>query len=269
MDVHKSAERPTEQDRELRREQTIKLPSDAAQLVEANLPRDLATALAGKEQPVALLWEKAPQIRRAEPWDTEYLIDPEGKCWSEHYPLQVFFRDDCGKVWRLPRHWVGGTFDWLQPPTPQPDSDYRVAGQHVLEESLHLPSFWDLLEINIPRELAMAAAGKPTKVQVRLSPGSPVRVTWSAPAAIQYVIPHTWRRRRVQLPERGRLTEGGVPDETAAIYAGRVVSVNYHPGSLCCLLEQYRFRDEQGNRWPVKIQDCFLVGYGDADEHSA
>src|ERR1700675_4334724 len=98
MDVHNSAERPNEQDRELRREQTIKLPSDAAQLGEANLPRDLATALAGKEQPVALLWEKAPHIRRAEPWDTEYLIDPEGKCWSEHYPLQVFFRDDCGKV---------------------------------------------------------------------------------------------------------------------------------------------------------------------------
>jgi len=74
--------------------------------------------------------------------------------------------------------------------------------------------------------------------------------------AIQYVIPYAWRSRRVELPERGRLTEGGVPDETAAIYAGRVVSVNYHPGSLCCLLEHYRFRDEKGHLRPVKIRDC-------------
>ena len=225
--------------------------------------------LTGKAQPVELLWEKAPDARRAEPWDADMLIDREGKCWSEHYPLQVSFSDHCGKIWQLPRHWVGGTFDFLQPPTPQSDSEYRVARQHILVESLHLPSFWDLLEINIPRELAIAAVGKPTKVQIRLSPGSPVRVTWSAPTGIQYVIPHTWRRRRVQLPERDRLTEGGVPDEVAAVFAGRVVSVNYHPGSLCCLLEHYRFRDEQGNRWPVKIRDCFLVGYGDADEHPA
>ena len=269
MDVPKSAERPTEQDRELRREQTIKLPSDVAQLEEANLPRDLATALAGKAEPVELLWEKAPNLRRLEPWDTNGLIDRGGKSWSEHYPLQVFFTDDSGKVWRLPRHWVGITFESLQPGTPQPDSEYWVSRQQIMVESLHLPSFWDLLEINIPRQLAIAAAGKPTKIQVRLCPDGPVRVTWNAPKGIQYVIPHTWRRRRVQLPERDRLTEEGVPDETAAIYAGRVVSVNYHPGSLCCLLEHYRFRDEQGHPWPVKIRDCFLVGYGDADEHPA
>ena len=269
MDVHKSAKHSTEQDREVRKKQTIKLPSDAAQLEEANLPRDLATALAGKAEPVELLWERAPNPRRLEPWDTNGLIDREGKWWSEHHPLQVFFRDDSGKTWRLPRHWVDVTFDFLHQWTPQPDSEYRVSRQQILIESLHLPSFWDLLEINIPRELAIAAAGKPTKIQVRLSPGSQVRVTWSAPTGIQYVIPHTWRRRRVQLPEGDMLTEAGVPDEVAANYAGRVVSVNYHPGSLCCLLEHYRFRDEQGNRWPVKIRDCFLVGYGDADEHPA
>jgi hypothetical protein len=257
----------TEQDRELRREQTIDLPSDSAQLEEANLPRDLAIALTGKTKLVELLWEKSPDVRRGEPWDTDMLIDPGGKWWSEYYPLQVFFRDDCGKVWRLPRHLVSSNFDCLQPWTPQPDPEYRVTFQHTLFESIHLPSFWDLLEINIPRELAIVAAGKPTKVQVRLSPGSPVRVTWSAPMGIEYVIPHTWRRRRVQLPDRGRLTEEGVPDEVAAIYAGRIVSVNYHPGSLCCLLEHYRFRDEQGARWPVKIRDCFLIGYGDANEH--
>lgn len=269
MDVHKSADHSTEHDRELRREQTIKLPEDIARLEEANLPRDLAAALAGKAEPVELLWEKAPSLRRLEPWDTNGLIDREGKWWSEHHPLQVFLREDGGKIWRLPRHWVGVTFDFLQPWAPQPDSEYRVAHQQILVESLHLPSFWDLLEINIPRELAIAAAGKQARIQVLLSPNSQVRVTWSAPTGIQYVIPHIWRRRRVQLPERDTLTETGVPVEVAAKYASRVVSVNYHLGSLCCLPEHYRFRDEQGNRWPVKIRDCFLVGYGDADEHPA
>jgi len=48
-----------------------------------------------------------------------------------------------------------------------------------------------------------------------------------------------------------------------------VVSVNYHPGSLCCLPEHYRFRDEERNKWRVKIRDCFLIGYGDAEEHPA
>lgn len=269
MDVHKSAEQSTQQGREVRQKQTIKLPSDVADLEESNLPRELATALAGKAESVELLWEKAPDVRRAEPWDTDMLIDPEGRCWSEHCPLQVFFRDDSGSVWRLPRHWVVSTFDFLQPLSPQPDAEYRVARPQILVESLHLPSFWDLLEINIPRELAIAAAGKSTKIQVHLSPDSPVRVTWSDPTGVQYVIPHTWRRRRVQLPGRDRLTDDGIPDEVAAIYAGRIVSVNFHPGSLCCLPEHYRFRDGQGNRWPVKIRDCFLVGYGDADEHPA
>jgi hypothetical protein len=269
MDVHKSAEHSTEQAGEVRQQKMIKLPSDVAQLEEANLPRDLATSLAGKEEAVELLWEKAPNLRRLEPWDTNGLIDRGGKSWSEHYPLQVFLRENGEKAWRLPRHWVGVTFHSLQPWAPQPNSEYLVSRQQILVESLHLPSFWDLLEINIPRQLAIAVAGKPTKIQVRLNPDGPVRVTSNAPTGIQYVIPLTWRRRRVQLPERDRLTEDGVPEEIAAIYAGRVVSVNYHPGSLCCLQEHYRFRDEQGHPWPVKIRDCFLVGYGDADEHAA
>jgi hypothetical protein len=45
--------------------------------------------------------------------------------------------------------------------------------------------------------------------------------------------------------------------------------VNCHPGSRCCLPEQYRFRDDEGSRLPVLIRDCVLLGYGDAAEHRA
>jgi hypothetical protein len=253
----------------IRREQTLKLPGDVAELEEANLPPDLATAIAGKEQRVELLWQRARDVRRAEPWDTDVLIDPLGQAWSVYHPLRVFFTDQYGKIWWLPRQWVGGDFNCLHRCAPQPDSECRVTRPHILVESLHLPSSWDLLEINIPEEIAIAAAGRPATIRVGLSPGSPVRVEWDARSGVQYVIPHAWRRRRIQLPDRDKLMVQGVPDEVVSNYAKRVVSVNYHPGSLCCMREHYRFRDGAGRRWLAKISDCFLIGYGDVEEHPA
>jgi hypothetical protein len=252
---------------ELRRKQTITLPSEVTELEEANLPSDLATALSGKEVTVELVWERKSSLRPAEPWDEELLIDPAGKYWSECSPLQVFFKEESGKIWRFPRRWVPGRFEWLHQSAPIPDSRYHVATDQILTESIHLPTYWDLLEINIPCELASAGPWGPRRVAVRISPCNSVRVTWSAQPGAQYMIPHTWRRRRVQLPNWEKLTEEGVPRDVATQYAGRVVSVNYHPGSLCCLPEHYRFRDEERNKWRVKIRDCFLIGYGDAEEH--
>ena len=69
---------------------------------------------------------------------------------------------------------------------------------------------------------------------------------------------------RVKLPKADVLVSQGMPDDVAKEYAGKIVSVNYHPGSLCCLPRHYRFRDAAGNRWPVRIRDCVLVGLGDA-----
>ena len=189
----------------------------------------------------------------------EYLIDPEGKCWSEHYPLQVFFRDDCERFGDC--HDTGSAalligysrrlHNRIQTIGSQANTFWRSPSTCLLFgiclKSTSLAN-WPWQQQGSQQKSKSVESRKPCSGHVECSHGDPV--CHSAYLA----------RRRVQLPERGRLTEGGVPDETAAIYAGRVVSVNYHPGSLCCLLEQYRFRDEQGNRWPVKIQDCFLVG---------
>ena len=255
---------------ELRRKQTITLPSEVTELEEANLPSDLATALSGKEVTVELVWERSRSpLRPAEPWDEELLIDSAGKYWSEYSPLQVFFKEESGKIWRFPRRWVPGRFEWFHQSAPIPDSRYHVATPQILMESIRLPTYWDLLEINIPCQLARTGPWGERRVAVRISPWKSVRVTWSAQPGAQYMIPHTWRRRRVQLPNWERLTEEGVPRDVATQYAGRVVSVNYHPGSLCCLPEHYRFRDEERNKWRVKIRDCFLIGYGDAEEHPA
>jgi hypothetical protein len=45
------------------------------------------------------------------------------------------------------------------------------------------------------------------------------------------------------------------------------MTVNYHPGSICYLLIQYRFRDDLVGVWPVRIEDCAMVGCGDTEEY--
>jgi hypothetical protein len=244
----------------------ITLPDDAIRLEEANFPTGLAAALAGKAVTVEILPEEAPGTKRAEPDENPVWIDREGNRWNDYRPTRVLYTDAQGRVWRLPRHWVT---DALLSNAPQLDSHYPVTRDHVFPENLHLPSRWDLLEINVPSKQAEEFSGKPVKIEVRLSPDAPVQVFWQDGAGGRWRIPHTWRRRRVRLPTSEVLVTGGVSPAVAASYAGRVVSVNYHPGSLCCMPEHYRFRDEKGNRWPIKIQDCFVLGYGDVEEHPA
>jgi len=48
------------------------------------------------------------------------------------------------------------------------------------------------------------------------------------------------------LPKAAVLIAQGVPGDVAERFGQVIVSVNYHPGSLCCLTEQYRFRDGDG-----------------------
>ena len=243
----------------------IRLPTEVNRLEEANLPPDLA-ALAGQRVMVEVLPEEPPGTRPAEPDENPVCIDREGNRWNDYRPTRVLYTDAQGRVWRLPRHWLTGA---VRSNAPQPDSRYPVTREHVFPESLHLPSPWDLLEINIPSEQAQEFSGRAVKIEVRVSQDTPVRVFWQNGAGGRWRIPHFWRRRRVRLPASEVLVAQGVSPAVAAVYAGRVVSVNYHPGSLCCMPEHYRFRDEKGNRWPVRIADCFLLGYGDAKEHPA
>jgi len=256
-------ERALEPARQVRK---ITLPDDAIPLEEPNFPTGLAAALAGKTVTVEMLPEEAPATKRAEPNENPVWIDREGNRWNDYRPTRVLYTDAQGRVWRLPRHWLTRA---VHSNAPQPDSHYPVTREHVFSETLHLPSRWDLLEINIPSEQAEEFSGKAVKIEVRLSPDTPVQVFWQDGAGGRWRIPHTWRRRRVRLPASEVLAAEGVSPAVAASYAGRVVSVNYHPGSLCCMPEHYRFRDEKGNRWPVKIRGCFLLGYADAEEHPA
>jgi hypothetical protein len=248
--------------------ESLTLPLEAFRLEELNLPPDLARTLVGKTVEVEVWPEELPHTRRLEPGRTGEAVpfqrDPDGSLWNDYCPIRVNFGDTAGKMWRLPRRWVEAPAAVNE---PYIDSFYPVSQEVIFSEGVHLPSVWDLLEINIPIEEAVEIGGQQTVVEVRLAPHEPVKVFWRDSNGRVWRIPHNWRRRRIRLPGRDVLVSQGVPDEVAERFGNQAVSVNFHPGSLCCLEEQYRFRDEEGNRWPVYIRDCTILGFGDAAEH--
>ena len=242
----------------------LTLPRDAFRLEERNLPASLARDLAGQAVTVQVLPEEAVCTRRVEPEDYPLLIDPEGKYWNDWRPLRVLFTDSAGREWRLPRAWLPESPVSTEAPI---EAYCEVSQETVFAEIMNLPSDWDMWDINIPwEEVARARYKRPAMVEVRLSPGEPITVSWRDPNGTVWRIPHDWRKRRVKLPELDVLISQGIPDNLAEEYAGKIVSVNYHPGTLCCQPDQSRFRDKEGHRWPVWIRDCTLVGLGDAVE---
>lgn len=240
----------------------VQLSDYASSLEEINLPAKLAAKLAGRTASVRVLPEEKPATRRVEPDDFPLLIDPQGNHWNDYRPVRVLYTDPEGKVWRFPRGWLQG------PPQGAPSCPAQVTQAFTLVEKLHMPSDWDLWEVNIPWSQAFRAGGKETEISVYFVPNTTVSVLWTDAELRVWRLPHCWRRRRVVLPAVVTLGREGVPSDIAPRFAGKVVTVNYHRGSLCCYPEHYRFRDEHGNRWPVRIADCRFLGYGDRPEMS-
>ena len=232
--------------------QLLRLPSEAFRLEEANLPPDMAQTLAGQSVQVTVLPE--------ENWPAQF---------GQYVPLRTLFTDSNGKVWRLPRRWL------VDARTSEPPIDPYHPVQHKMEfvEELTLPTVWDLLDINMaPEGFVNSRALTPRHVHVALAPEEPLKVvlrTRLNAMVVSWRIPHDWRKRRILLPRSAVLIAQGVPADVAKRFAQKVVRVNYHPGSLCCSLEQYRFRDEDGWPWPVYIRDCVLLGLGNAGESRA
>ncbi|MBV8206876.1 MAG: hypothetical protein JO041_08790 [Acidobacteria bacterium] len=233
---------------------TVCLPGEVYRLEEINLPAPLAEQLAGQPVQVNVYPEEPALSRKLDsPLTVEpTLIMPDGTIWNDLHPTMATFDAD-GQQWRLPRRWLQSTAV-----LPQPDAEQ----ERHFTETLHLPNFWDLEDINIYVPEANKAGGQPAEVSVRLAPGQRPRVEWRDSSGTVWRIPHDWRRRRIILPSSAVLVAQGIPEDVAHVYAGRVVAVNYHPGSLCCLEDGYRFRDEFGNRWPVPKAACVVLGFG-------
>ncbi len=236
-------------------------------LEEANLPDDLIESLAHDPVNAKILAEETAGMRLVEQDDCPLWIDPEGNYWNDYRPLRLLFTDREGREWRLPRRWV------LQSPggnATESSLAYSTKHDIAFEETLNMPNEWDFWEVNIPWDEAVRVAGKPTEVQVQIAPNEPVKVFWRDSQGTKWRIPHDWRRRRIKLPSYEALIAQEVSEDVAERFAGKIVSVNYHPGSLCCFPDFYRVRDEQKRKkWLVPIRDCIVLGYGNEEEYRA
>jgi hypothetical protein len=236
------------------------VPEERCLLEEANLPCSLIDRIRGQYITVETLPEEAPVTRRVEPDDCPLLIDAGGNSWNDYRPVRALYTDEQGHVWRLPRRWL----PMFQPITERSLESVETVWKDVtFNETLNLPTEWDLWEINIPWRHCHKAGGKAIEVEIRNRPGEPASVSWRDPSGKSWRLPHDWRRRLIKLPKYDVLTSQKIPDEVAEKFSETIVIVNFHPGSLCCLRDCYRFRDSLGNRWPVRIFDCSVVGYGD------
>jgi len=247
-------------------ERQLRLPDSPTLLEEINLPPELASTFSGTTVTIQVFAEEKAMTRRIDikdvVSDSPSLIDRDGAVWNDYRPVRVVFTDTKSSAWRIPRNWLDRGPEESGPGAPVPS-------EMVFAESISLPTEWDLSDINIPPITARRSVGYVQSVEVRIAPSGEQRVFWRDPDGHPWRIPHNWRRRRILLPNREVLVSQGVPEKVAAECAGTIVSVNYHPGSLCCLPDQYRFRDGFGRKWPVRIADCVVVGYGDGPEFHA
>jgi hypothetical protein len=229
------------------------------------MPQEMAASLAGRTVAVEVLPEVPPKTLRIDldnpPVGVSVLVDDDGTAWNDDWPARVLYTDREGREWRLPRHWLS---DGVCPVIPA--SRYIVAQASNWTETWVPPTLWDLGDINIHDVPGDDGELGPPEIEVRVAPGEIPKVFWKGPSGRTWRIPHDWRRRRIKLPDRDLLLRNDFPLDVAEEFGGRIVSVNYHPGSICCLPDGYRVRDEHGGKWPVKAADCVVVGFGDETE---
>jgi hypothetical protein len=248
--------------------QQLTLPNDKFRLEEINMPEELAASLAGRMVTVEVFPEEPLKARRIDlnnlPDGLPVLVDKDCVAWNDYWPVRVLYTDSDGRMWRFPRHWLS---DGVSPVIGA--SRYEVTHESSWVESWCPPTWWDLWDINIQERPAAEGEQAAADIEVSVAPGEIPKAFWKGPSGKAWRIPHDWRRRRIKLPGCEGLLRNNFPLDIAEEIGGRIVTVNYHPGSLCCLHDGYRVRDGRGGKWPVSAADCVVVGFGDETERHA
>jgi hypothetical protein len=246
----------------------IVLPSETFRLEEINMPEELAATLAGQAVDAEVIPKAPAGTRRLEvdglPDGLPFLVGDDGTAWNGHWPARVLYTDAGGRTWRLPRHWLT---EGVSPVIEASRYDFRHQSSWV--ESWCPPNWWDLWDANLHEMSSTEALRDAAEIEMSVAPGEVPKVYWKGPSGKVWRIPHDWRRRRIRLPDCEGLLRNNLPKDIAEEFGGRIVAVNYHPGSLCCLREAYRVRDGRGGKWPVRAADCVVVGFGDEAERCA
>lgn len=86
----------------------IILPSERFRLEEINLPKRLASALAGQAVDVEVHPEVPAGTLRLNlddlPDGLPFVVEDDGIAWNSDWPERVLHTDASGRTWRLPRH---------------------------------------------------------------------------------------------------------------------------------------------------------------------
>jgi len=246
----------------------IVLPGERFRLEEINMPEELASALAGQAVDVEVLAEAPAGTLQLDldglPDGLPFLVGDDGIAWNGYWPARVLYTGADSRVWRLPRHW---STEGVSPVIAA--SCYKVTHESSWLESWCPPTWWDLGDVNIDEIPAAGGERGAASIEVSVAPGEIPKVLWQGPSGKPWRIPHDWRPRSIRLPDCEVLLRNGLPPDIAEEFGGRIVAVNYHPGSLCCQCDGYRLRDGRGGKWPVRAADCVVVGFGDKAERYA
>lgn len=249
--------------------QQLALPNDKFRLEEINMPEELAAGLAGQTVTVDVFPEEAPGLRLHRdpndlPGGVPMLIDMDHVGLIDVWPVRVLYTDSDGRVWRVPRHWL------CYGVSPVIDaSRSAITQESSWLESWCPPTWWDLWDLNIEEAPAAVDEQGAADIKVSVAPGEIPKAFWKGPSGKEWRIPHDWRRRRIKLPDCDGLLRNGFRQYRAKELGGRIVTVNYHPGALCCLHDGYRVKDRRGKKWPVRAADCVVVGFGDKTKRHA
>ena len=248
--------------------QQLALPDAKFRLEEINMPEELAARLAGQTVTVEVFPEEPTVTRSLDRYDPPegmlVYIDGHGRAWNDHRAERVLYRDSGDRIWRLPRHWLS---DGVSPVIEA--SRCAITQESSWLESWCSPTWWDLWDINIQERPTANSDQGAAGIEVSVAPGEIPKAFWNGPSGKAWRIPHDWRRRRIKLPDCEGLLRNGFRHDRAEELGGRIVTVNYHPGSICCLHDRYRVYDEWGAKWPVRAADCVVVGFGDEAERYA
>ena len=247
----------------------IVLPSERFRLEEINMPEELASALAGQAVDAEALPEAPAGTLRLDlnglPDGLPFLVGDDGIAWNGYWPARVLYTDA-----ERPHVEIATALAHRQGVSPVIEaSRYEVTHESSWLESWCPPTWWDLWDVNIDDIPAADGERGAACIEVSVAPGEIPKVFWKGPSGKAWRIPHDWRRRRIRLPDCEGLLRNGLPLDIAEEFGGRIVAVNYHPGSLCCLSDGYRVRDGRGGKWPVRAADCVVVGFGDETERFA
>jgi hypothetical protein len=189
----------------------LRFPADPFRLEEVNLPKEVASAIAGQSVAIEIMAAGQPYTYTFEtddlPNGLPVLIDRAGKIWNDRWRVRTHFATAATGY---------GTF--LDIGSKEASTFFTAEMEWT--EHLHMPSWWDLQDAKIDTRGSGRSAREVDNCTGSGPPGEAIRVLWTDHPGRTWRIPANWRRKRIRLPGPEALIEVGVPEKIAEEFGG-------------------------------------------------